>query len=233
MNEDRIGVEAANRAGRVAGTLMLIQMTGGVLVNFALEAPLFGAPGFLANAASHPRQIGFAAVLGLVTEALTAGIAITAFPIFWQRTRSMALWSVALAVVCLAVAAVENAAVMSMVSVSQVYANAGPSQRAQIEAIRVVVASARNWPHFLGRIADGVTIFIFYAVLCRFTMIPRSLAVFGLIAAGLMIVSVGLPLFGASVVFPLLAPLGVSQLILAAWLIAKGFRVQPRPAMER
>jgi hypothetical protein len=36
-------------------------------------------------------------------------------------------------------------------------------------------------------------------------------------------------LFGRGVVFPTLLPLGLSQLILAVWLITKGFRAQPSP----
>ena len=220
-------MEAAIRAGRIIGVLIIIQMVGGVMVNFVLEAPLFGTPGFLVNAASHSQQIGLAVVLGLILEASWVGIAITAFPVFYQRSRTMALWFFALAVVVLAVAVVENAAVMSMVSVSQAYAKASAAQREQLETVRVVVASARNWPHFLARIFDGLTLFVLYAVLYRFALIPRVLAGFGLIAVILQVAGVGMPLFGHDVIFPLLAPLGLSQLILAVWLLTKGFRGQP------
>jgi hypothetical protein len=225
-------MEAAIRAGRIIGVLILIQMVLGVAVNFALEAPLFGTPGFLVNAAFHSRQLGLAALLGLVTEALWVGIAITAFPIFCQRTRTMALWFLALAVVVLAVAVVENAAVMSMVSLSQSYAKANAIQREQLQTIRVVVASARNWVHYMARIFDGLTIFVLYAVLYRLTLIPRALAGLGLIAVMLQVTAVAMPLFGLDVVFPMLAPLGLSQLILAVWLTTKGFRGQPSPGIE-
>ena len=33
------------RAGRIIGVLIIIQMVAGAIVNFALEAPLFDAPG--------------------------------------------------------------------------------------------------------------------------------------------------------------------------------------------
>jgi len=225
-------METAIRAGRIIGVLIVIQMVGGVMVNFVLEAPLFGSPGFLVNAASHSRQIGLAAVLGLILEASWVGIAITAFPVFWQRTRTMALWFVVLAGVVLAVAVVENAAVMSMVSVSEAYAKASAAGREQLETVRIVVASARNWPHFLARVFDGLTIFVLYAVLYRFALVPRVLAGFGLIAVVLQVAGVGMPLFGHAVVFPMLAPLGLSQLILAVWLIIKGFRDQSGTGIE-
>ena len=217
-------MEAAIRAGRIIGFIIVVQMAGGMVVNFFLEAPLFGTPGFLVNAASHSRQIGLAALLGLITEALWVGIAITAFPIFYKRTRAMALWFFALAVVVLSAAFVENTGVMSMVSLSEAYTKASAAGLEQLQTVRVVVASARNWAHFLARVIDGATIFIFYVVLSRFALIPRAIAGFGLIAAALMVTSVSMPLLGSDVVFPMLAPLGLSQLTLAGWLIVKGLR---------
>lgn len=218
---------AVCRAGRIIGVLIIVQMVVGGLVNFALEAPLFGTPGFLLNAASHSQQLGLAVILGLVAEALWVGIAITAFPVFVQRTRTMALWFIVLAVVILAVAVVENAAVMSMVSLSEAYKTASPVEREQFQVIKIVVASARNWAHYMARIVDGGAMFVFYVVLYRFALVPRALAGFGVIAVTLMVTAVAMPLFGHDVVFPMLAPLGLSQLLIAVWLLAKGFRAQP------
>jgi hypothetical protein len=219
-------MEATSRPGRVIGGLILLQMAGSALVNGYLEAPLFGAPGFLVTAAPLASQVGLAAVLGLVTEAMWLGIAVAMFTSVYQRTPKLALSFVALAAVILAVAVVENAGVMSMVSLSKAYATAGAGEREQLQTVRVVVASARNWAHFMARIIDGGAIFVFYAMLYRCALIPRALASFGLVAAVLMVTAVAMPIFGHGVVFPLIAPIGVSQLLLALWLMAKGFRGQ-------
>ena len=226
-------MEAESHAGRIIGALVIIQMLFGVLVNFVLEAPLFDAPGFLVNAAHYSRQIGIAALLGLITEALWVGIAVKVFPLFYRHSRTMTLWFAALAVVILAMAVVENAAVMSMVSLSEAYEKASPVNRAQFEAIQVVVASARNWPHFLARMLDGCTIFAFYTVLYQSALVPRVLAGLGLIASVLQVCGVAMPLFGHDVVFPMLAPLGLMQLILAVWLLARGFHNQESLAATR
>jgi hypothetical protein len=226
-------MEAARRAGRIIGALIIIQMVVGGLVNFTLEAPLFGAPGFLVNAASHAQQLGLAALLGVATEALWVGIAITASPIFGQRSQTMALWFIALAVVIMAVAVAENAALMSMVSVSEAYTKASAAEREQIQLVKIFVASARNWAHYMARILDGGAIFVLYLTLYRFALVPRAVAGFGLIAVTLMVAAVAMPFFGHGVVFQMLAPLGLSQLILAVWLITKGFRPQPSTAQIR
>lgn len=215
---------AAKRAGRIIGAVIIVQMVGGFLLNFVLEAPLFGAPGFLVNAAPHALQVGVAALSGLVTEGLWLVTAVVVLPFFWQRSQRHALALIALAAVLLAAAVFESAGVMSMLSASQAYAKADVAVRGQFELVRIAVASARNWAHFSARILDGVTLFVFYAGLYRFALIPRWLAGIGLLAVPLMITGLLMPFFGNEVIFPLLAPLGLSQLMLALWLLVKGFR---------
>ena len=224
-------MDALSRAGRTIGVLIVIQMVGGFLVNFVLEAPLFGPPGFLVNAAPHSQQIALGALLALILEALWVGIAVTAFPIFYEGTQRGALWFFAVAAAILALAVVENAGVMSMVTVSEAYAKASAAERLQLETVRVVVASARNWAHYMARMTDGLAIFVFYAALYRVAVIPRVLAGFGMVAAVLQIIAVAMPLFHRDVVFAMLAPLGLCQLIVAIWLIVRGFQDQPRTAV--
>ncbi|HZF10157.1 MAG TPA: DUF4386 domain-containing protein [Thermoanaerobaculia bacterium] len=220
-------MEATSRPGRIVGALILAQMVGSVLVNFVLTAPLFGTPGFLVSAAAHPRRIGISVLLGLAIGAISLAIAITAFPVFRPRSQAMTLWFFALGVVSLALAVVEQMNVMSMLSLSQAYAKTGVADRESFQALRGVVAASRNWAHFVGLIVGGCTHFVLYAVLYRFALIPRALAAFGLVAVLLQITAVSMPLFGHDVVFPLLAPMGVSQLALALWLLTKGFRDVP------
>ena len=219
----------ASQASRIVGVLIIMQMVGSGVMNFVLEAPLFKGPGFLLNAAPHSKQIALAVLIGLVTGALWVGIAITMFPIFFPRSQALALWLIALAVVILGVAIVENIGVMSMVSLSEAYTKATTVDCEQFEGARVVVAAARNWPHYIGRIFIGCATFVLYAALNRFTLVPRALAALGLIASVLMVMALVMPLFGYQIMFLLLAPMGLTQLTLAVWLLTKGLRDQPEP----
>lgn len=224
-------MDALSRAGRVIGVLIVAQLVASFLVNFVLEAPLFGPPGFLVNAAPHADMIALGAVLAWLAEGLWIGIAATGFGAFYEGAQRTALCFLALAAAIFALAVVENAAVMSMVTVSEAYAKASAGERLQLETVRVVVASARNWVHFMARMTDGVAIVVFYAALFRLAAIPRVLAGFGLIAALLQIVAVGMPLFHHDVLFALLAPVGLCQLIVAIWLLVNGFRTEPHTAI--
>jgi hypothetical protein len=216
-------MDIERRVGRIVGALFLAQMVGSAVLNFRLESPLFGEPGFLVNAAPHAQQIGASALLGLALGALFSAIAITVFPIVRAHSESMALWLFVFGAVGLALAAVEHASVMSMVSVSHAYANAATGAGDQFMALRVVVASARNWVHYVARLLDGTTLLVFYLALFRLSLVPRALAVFGLVAGLLQISGIAVVFFGHDVVFPLLAPMGLAQLALSVWLLIKGF----------
>lgn len=217
-------MDALSRAGRVIGILIIIQMVAGFFVNFVLEAPLFGPPGFLVNAAPHAERIALGAVTAWAAEALWIGIAVAGLRVFYAGAQRAALCFFALTAAIFALAVVESAAVMSMVTVSEAYAKASAADLSQFETVRVVVASARNWVHYMARMTDGIAIVVFYAALFQLAAIPRVLAGFGLVAALLQIVAVGMPLFHHDVVFALLAPLGLCQLIVAIWLLVKGFQ---------
>lgn len=216
-------MKSTKGAGRAIGVMFLAQMITSGVVSFVWLGPVvFSAPGFLVKAAAHSSLMGICALLGIATGALTVAIAITAFPVFRQSNQALALWFFALAVAGFAVIVVENINLLSLLSLSEAYAKAGDVDRQLFQPLRGVVASARNWAHYLGLVVGGSTLLVFYSTLYRFRLVPRVLAACGVVAVLFQMTSVGMPLFGHDVVFPLLAPLGICQLLLSLWLIVKG-----------
>jgi hypothetical protein len=209
-------------SARTIAGLLLLQMVGGPIVNFALMGRVTAAPGFLAHAAGLPVHVGLAALLGIALGAASVGIAIAAWPVLRRHGEAAALWLFAFAVASFALATVEAATVLAMRSLSEAYLAAGTDAGAQ-QALAGVVAAARRWAHYTHLVVGGGTAFVLYLSLLRHALVPRVLAGFGVVAALAMLAAVALPLFGERIVFPLLAPLGLAHLALAAWLLAKGF----------
>ncbi len=212
------------KTGRIIGVLVLVQVVLGILSNFVFTAPLFGEPGFLINAAPHANQIAMSALIGIAMGLLSLSIACLLYPLFKPYSQPMALFYFALVTAGFALTVVEYTKIMSMLSLSQAYAAAGATQDALYQGLRVVVKDARNWTHYLSLIVSGVTIFAFYLISMRFKLIPRALSAFGLLAALSQIFAIAMPLFGHEVDFRLIAPLGICEILLGVWLIAKGFR---------
>lgn len=211
------------RKGRIAAALLLVQMAGSAIVNFVLAAPLFEPAGFLETAAPHATQIALSALLGIALGGVWLGIAVVVFPLVRCQSEPLALILIGLSVVCLATSVVEHMNVMSMLSLSEAYARAPVAQHESFQFLRAAVAASRNWAHFTALLLTGSVTFAFYATLLRLSLVPRALALLGIAAALSQIASVAMPYFGRAVVFPMLAPLGVAHLLLAVWLIAKGF----------
>jgi hypothetical protein len=113
------GAVGPTGAGRIVGGLVLVQMVGGFLVNFVLDAPLFGPPGFLITASAHAAQIALSAILGLSQGALGVGIAVAVYPLARSHAPALSLWLLIFTAAGLAAAVAEQISVMSMVSLGR------------------------------------------------------------------------------------------------------------------
>ncbi len=223
-------MRSAKSMGRIIGILLLVQLAG-LIVPFVLLHPLTTGPkGFLANAAGASFQIKVAVFLLFANCALTIGIAIAALPVFREYSEAMALWLVVLSVIMFLLQAVDNIHVLSMLSLSQQYAEAGgPAELFQTFA--AVVGSTRRWAHFTELLVIDCWIFLLYCVLYRFALVPRALAAFGLITVMLHFIGIPLPGFlGYSIVTLMGVPMAFSHIALAIWLMVKGFGGEPTTA---
>jgi hypothetical protein len=212
------------KMGRIIGTLLLLQVAMGILLNFVFTAPLFGEPGFLINAAPHAMQIGQSVLIGLAMGLVSLFVSCLLYPIFKRHTPSLALFYFALSCSGFALTVAENISMMSMLSLSKAYAETGGAQEALYQGLRIVVKETRNWTHYLSLLVSGATLFTFYLATLRGTLIPRLLSYIGLLAVCSQIVSISMPVLGGEVDFRLIAPLGICQIVLALWLLVKGFR---------
>lgn len=215
--------------GRIIGALLLLEVVAGILLNFVFTAPLFGEPGFMINAAPHASQIAQSVLIAVAMGLVSLAVASLLYPLFKTYSQPLALFYFALATAGFALTVAENISVMSMVSLSKAYAEAGGAQEAMYQGLRIVVRSTRNWTHYISLIVSGAMLFAFYLAMFRFRLIPRWLAGFGLLACLSQMVAVSMPLFGHDVDFRLIAPLGIGQIILSLWLIFKGFRAPTQP----
>jgi hypothetical protein len=222
-------MRSAKSTGRIIGMLLFVQLAG-LIVPFVLLHPLTtGTQNYLANAAGASFQIKVAVFLLFANCALTIGIAIAAFQVFRQYSETMALWLLATSVIMFLLLAVDNVHVLSMLSLSQQYAQAGgPAELFQ--TLAAAVGSTRRWAHFTELLVIDCWIFLLYSVLCRFRLVPRALAVFGLITVMLHFTGIPLPGFlGYSIVTLMGVPMALSHITLAIWLLTRGFEERSRP----
>ena len=212
----------AKRVGRIIGMLLFVQLVG-LSLPFILLMPIATA-GFLENAAGIAPQIRVAVLLLFANGALTIGIAVAAFPVLREYGYTMALWFLALSVIWFSMQAVDNAHILSMLSLSQRYAEEGASQAELFGALGALARSLRRSAHYTELLVIDAWFFVFYGLLFRLSLVPRMLAGFGLIMVIVHTAGITLPMFiGYSSVPPLGFSLALSHLAIGGWLATKGF----------
>jgi len=216
--------------GRLIGVLMLLHLAFALMVPFIMLERVRGAEGLLANAAGSPFQVHIAVLLLFVGSALAVGIAITALRVFREHNETMAFWLLALATAGFALQAVDNGAILSILSLSQEYAQAGVAKSELFQSLGLVAGAARKWAHYSYLLVAVSWIFLLYSMLFRFRLIPRALAALGLIGCLLQIYGVTLRgVFGYPPMTVLAMPLAPIQLAAALWLMVKGFAERQPP----
>ncbi len=209
-------------ASRWLALLLLTQMVIGPIANFALLGDTFDAPGgFLANAAPHAASFASAILLSLGLALVSAGIAVVLWPVLRPRSERMALSLAILGGAGIALAGFEAANTLSMLSLSKAYLAAAAPDAALFDGLRGVVAAQRNWAHLVQLMSAGGILLATFIALVRFRLVPRALAGFGVLATLAQLAAVTKPLYGGWVIFPLLAPIGIANLLLIAWLLWK------------
>jgi hypothetical protein len=222
-------MRAVKSVGRIIGILLFAQIAG-LIVPFALLHPIArGSQDWLANAGAYSFQIKVAVFLLFANCALTVGISIAGWPIFRRHSERMAISLVAVSVIMFSLQAIDNAHILSMLSLSQQYAQAGgPAELFQ--ALAAALGSTRRWVHYSELLVIDAWIFLLYSILYRFALVPRALAAFGLLTVLLHFTGIPLPGFiGYNIVTLLGVPMGLSHIALALWLMAKGFEERRRP----
>ncbi len=233
MNTAATMEPSRKNAGRTVGILLLLHLAGGLIVPFIMLHPLVSPPGFLTAAAGIPNQMRTAVMLLFVGSALAVGITSAGLEIFRQYSPAMAYWLLALAIASFALQAVDNAHLLSMLSLSQQYVEAGTEKAEIFQGLAVVVGSLRKWSHYSFLLSIGSWIFLLGTLLYRFRLVPRLLAGFVLVGAVGQIAGVTLRgLWGLAPETRLAMPLAPAYVVLGAWLIVKGFDVQHRPSLR-
>jgi hypothetical protein len=122
---------------------------------------------------------------------------------------------------------VENAHWLSMLSLSQAYIEAGAVDVGRVQSLGLLLRVAWKWAHYSHILVVVAWLFTFFGLLFRGAMVPRALAALGMATAVLHTIGITLPVFaGYRMSHPDLygMPLGVVDLALILWLMAKGFK---------
>ncbi len=221
-------VDTNRRIAIVAGVMFIIA-TVGALASTALLAPILSTPDYLTKISASEGQFLWGVFFQFIGGAACPAIAIALYPVLRRHDEGLALGAVGFRLIEGALYVVLVVVLLLLVTLSRESVNAGTAAAAAYAVPAMLLMAARDW---LGPVAGvltfGLGALMYYWVFFRSRLVPRWLSAWGLAGIALVIASATLVLFRA--VAPLgttqtvlALPIAVQEMVLAVWLIAKGF----------
>jgi deazaflavin-dependent oxidoreductase (nitroreductase family) len=220
MNTDR-------RIAVVAGVAFIIA-TVAQLAGVALYAPILNAPDYLTKISANESQVLLGTFLYFIGAVACTGIALALYPVLRRYNEGLALGSVAFRTIEGALYVLSAVGLMLLVTLSREFVTAGAPASSAYDVQGVLLKAGRDWLGPVAVLTFGLGGLMYYLVFYQSRLVPRWLSAWGLVAIALVMVS-GLlvmlrltePLSTTQVVLAL--PIAVQEMVLAVWLIAKGF----------
>jgi hypothetical protein len=209
------------------GVLFIIATVLGVLGR-SFYQPILDAQDYLIKISANENQVIIGGLLALLAAFACAGIAIGLYPVLKKHHEALALGSVGFRLMEGMLYIIGVVALLSLLTLSQEYVTAGASNASLFQASGTSLLAVRDWAGKLSIIAFTLGALMYYYVFYQSKLIPRWLSGWGLLGAALSLAAALLAISGQiiyfSTVFILLqVPIGVQEMVLAVWLIVKGF----------
>ncbi|MBL8058265.1 MAG: DUF4386 domain-containing protein [Anaerolineales bacterium] len=227
------------RSARLVGILFIVGTVAGVLSG-VLSAPVLGAADFPANITRDADQLILGGLLVLVMGLALAMIPALLFPVFRPYGEVLALGAVIFRGVLEAVAYSGIALCwFLLVTLGQVYGRGSAVAAPTLQLLAALAQEATNWINLVLGVVFSLGALMVYWLFYRSRLIPRWLAGWGFLG-GLLYLAAHLvtmfdplrpPLSLETGIGVLMTPLAIQEMVLAFWLIVKGFHpAAPAPA---
>ena len=237
MNEGDTHIKAMvyqtyRRTAVLVGALFLISTATFILSN-ALITPVLGAPNLLAEVSNHSQLMIAATLIGLIEGIATVGIAVALYPILKWQHPALALGYAGMRIAELAIAAVG----FGLGGLLLVTLSATTTHGASSETLGTLLVALRPWTLMLVYVYTAIGGLMLSYMLLRNRLVPRWLAVLGLIGYVALLLASVLDMLGivdtvAGLGLVGLVPGGLFEFILPIWLFAKGFNLTALDSMR-
>ena len=217
-----------NRRLAVAAGVAFLIATIAQLVGVALASPILSAPDYLAGVAADQDRVILGAFFQFVGALACPAIAIALYPVLRKHGEGLALGSVGFRTIEGGLHVLIAVCVLMLVTLSQAWMNATVAAAPAYEVSGGVLLAARESLGPVSVLTFGLGAIMYYWVFYRTRLVPRWLSAWGLVAVPMVMLAALLVMFRVIANFSttevvLALPIAVQEMVLAVWLIAKGF----------
>jgi Domain of unknown function (DUF4386) len=210
----------------IAGVVFIIATAAGLLSTALV--PALSSPDYLTRVSAHANQVAGGALLLLIAAFGSVGIAVSLYPVLKERNAALAIGSVVFRTIEAVMYTFGVVSLLSLLTVGQQLTSAGGADRALLQAVGNALVSLHDHAAVAGVFAFCLGALLYYYLFFQTRLIPRWLSGWGIVAIVSMVAACVLALFSDSPVTGyvlLVLPIAVQEMVLAVWLIAKGFNL--------
>ncbi len=190
--------------------------------------PILNSSDYLLKTFANQDRVVVGASCQLVAAFASAGIAISLYPVLRRHGEGLALGSVGFRIIEGVLYVVVAIDALLLLTLSQQFVRAGAPNSSYFQSSGGLLLALRDRASLAGILAFYVGALMYYFVLYQSELIPRWLSGWGLGGAALGLLAGLLVLFRvigymSATQAILNIPIGVQEMVLAVWLIVKGF----------
>ncbi|MDQ1002622.1 hypothetical protein QFZ28_003022 [Neobacillus niacini] len=216
------------KAAKIVGVLFILAAVTAV-IGLNLYDPILNGPNYLIKGSEHSNQVILGAVMELILVVSAIGTATTMFPLLRQYNETIALWHVCFRFLEAIIITVGVISVLSLLTLSQEFVAAGAPDSSSFHSSGIILKAIHDWTFMLGPLFMlGINTVMYSYIFYKTKLVPRFISILGMTGATCVFICSLFVMFG---VFPqisfwgavLAVPVAANEMILAVWLLVKGF----------
>jgi hypothetical protein len=225
VNADASQHDAMRVSAIMAGVLFIIGTVAGALSSVLVIED----PGYLIKISASANQITRGSFFQFIMAAAYVGIAISLYPILRKYNETLAFGFACFRIIAGAFLFIGVVSLQLLLSLSQEFVKAGAPASSYFQTLGGLFRLGRDSMNHVAMIlAVSLGGLLFYYMLFKIKLVPRWLSAWGLVGTILTIVASLLLMFRliglvTPVYLALNVPMALLEIVLALWLIVKGF----------
>ncbi|NRD78062.1 DUF4386 domain-containing protein [Bacillus sp. BRMEA1] len=215
------------KAAKIVGVLFILAAVTAIM-GLLLYDPILNGPDYLIKGAKHANQVILGALMELILVVSAVGTATTMFPFLRKYNETIALWHICFRFLEAIIITVGVISMLSLLTLSREFVAAGSPDTAAFQTSGIVLKAIHAWTFMLGPLFMlGINTAMYSYIFYKSKLVPKFIPILGLTGAALVFIYGVLVMFGViqqiSVWSILSLPVAANEMILAVWLIVKGF----------
>ncbi len=225
-------VSVNDRKNAILTGIFFIAASTTAIIGLVLYNPLLVSSNYLTEGAANSFQIILGAVFELILVASNIGTAIMLFPYLRKYNIHLGLGYLCFRFLESVTILIGLISVLALLTLSISFTGNPAADINLFSSVGISLKAIHDWtfivgPHFL----LGINTFIYSYTFFKSGLVPKKLSTIGITGAILIIITALLKMFGVTEGFSALTvvlalPVALYEMILAGWLITKGFNMK-------